>query len=300
MTSPAQSLAMSRIAPVLRARQPGLVDRTVARILETIPSYRDENLLSHEALRGIVENNFDYLIDPEPGTEASRGSPARQTGRLHASIGIPLPDVLSAYRSGFALLWDTISDVLLASGIVDSREVIDAAGELWWRADHFGQDVTDAYRDATTEMLLQQEHERSAMVQALTTGTIVEQRALWETANRLGMPFTGCFLVVIAAATASSSDPVPGITSKLRQIDVASAWRLDPHHAVGVLSLPDTDPTRALERLTRHATGNVGISPTFKHLAAAPSAHYLAGVALRSRPHPEAKVRCFADTPVRF
>src|SRR5581483_9393097 len=120
----------------------------------------------------------------------------------------------------------------------------------------------------------------------------------WETANRLGMPFTGYFLVVVAAADSPSSDPVPGIAASLRQIDVASAWRLDPHQAVGIISLPDTDPTDSVERLTRHATGHVGVSPTFTLLANAPSALYLAGVALRSRPHPEVKVRCFADTPV--
>jgi hypothetical protein len=304
MRSPDQWRAMSRIAPQLRPHVPDLVDRTVARLLDTMGSYRDVYLNSHEELHSLVHDNFDYLLRGdadcgEAGQPVTPGASApRHTGRLHAGNGIPLADVLAAYRIGFAFLWDTISEVLLASGSVDPREVIEAAGELWWRLDHFGQDVTDAYRNATTELLLSQQNERSAMVEALTNGTIVEQRALWETAGRLDMPSTGCFLVAVAAADPPSSDPLPGIVGTLRRFDVTSAWRLAPHQAVGILSLPNGDPTRAMEQLARHATGNVGVSPTFKLLSGAPSAHYLAGIALHSQPRPEVKVRHFADTPV--
>lgn len=297
MSSPAMSGALGRIAPALRPHLPGLIDRTVVRVLD-IDSYRDDPPLTRDQIQVIVRDNFEYLLEHEPGAEDVPMSPPRETGRLHARHGIPLADVLSAYRVGFALLWEMITQVLSENDIVETRQVIEAATEMWWRADHFGQAVTEAYRDATTEIMLRQEHERSAMVEALVTGTVVEQSVLWDTASRLGIPHHGHFLVVAAAAVPLGADPLPGIVSGLRKVDVASAWRLTPHQAVGVLSLPEPDPSRTVECLHAHATGQVGLSPVFAHLDATPRAYYLAGVALRSRPHPYVQVRQFDDTPV--
>jgi PucR C-terminal helix-turn-helix domain/GGDEF-like domain len=298
MSSPGQLRALTRLAPALRPHLPSLVDRTVSRIFTTIDAYRDQSVLTPDEFRSIVRDNFDYLLNHEPGTAEPDASPPRETGHLHAYRGIPLPDVLSAYRIGFALLWDTITRLLLDSEAVDTGQVIEAATEMWWRADHFGQDVTKAYRDATTEILLRQERERSAMVEALVTATIIEQPALWEMASRLGIPYTGRFVVAVVAVEPLGSDPVPGVVGALQEQKIVSAWRLAPHQAIGVLSLPDPDTTRAAKCIERHALGNVGLSPTFTQLSAAPRAYYLAGVALRSRPRPDVRVRRFDDTPL--
>lgn len=297
MSSPPTSGALTRIAPALRPHLPSLVDRTVARIFESIAFYRDTPGVRDE-FHTIVRDNFDYLLDHAPGhDDQATGSPPEQTGRRHAELGAPLPDVLAAYRVGFALLWDTITTVL-ETDAVGTGPVIEAATEMFWRADHFGQAVTEGYRDTTTEILLRQEHERSAMVEALITATIVEQPALRETASRLGIPCSGNFLVAVAAAEPLGGEPLPGIVASLRKIAAVSAWRLTPHQTVGIVSLPEPDPTGAIESIWAHSTGHVGVSPLFTHLDTTPRAFYLAGVALRSRPRPEARVRRFEDTPV--
>lgn len=298
MSTPADPQALTGIAPVLWPHLPGLVDRTLARILSTMPSYRDESALTRDELRTTIRSNFEYLLSHEPGTEDPPSSPPRMTGHRHAGVGIPLADVLSAYRIGFALLWDTITPLLTAEEEVGIGQVIEAATQMWWRADHFGQQVTEAYRDATTEILLRQDRERSAAVESLVTGTIAEQPALRETANRLGIPFTGHFLVAVAAAEQVGDEPLPGIVEDLHRVDVVSAWRLAPHQAVGVLSLPEPDPARAIACVEARATGAVGISPMFTHLEATPRAYYLAGVALRSRPRAGGLVRRFDETPI--
>jgi hypothetical protein len=274
------------------------VERTVTHVITKISTYGEGSVVTRERLRTIVGDNFDYLINHEPGSGNQPISPPRETGHFHAHSGIPLPDVLSAYRIGFALLWETITQLLVENEDVGTGEVIEAATEMWWRADHFGQDVTDAYRNATTEILLRQEHERSAMVEALITGTIVGQPAVWETASRLDIPETGKFLVAVAVADPISSDPLPGVVAALRELDVASAWRLAPHQAAGVLSLPADDADPVMQCIEKHATGRVGVSSLYKHLAATPRGYYLAGVALRSRPRPDVKVRRFDDTPI--
>jgi hypothetical protein len=136
------------------------------------------------------------------------------------------------------------------------------------------------------------------MVEALVTGTIVEQPTLWETASRLDIPHTGHFAVVVAAAEPLGTDPLPGLTTSLATIEVASAWRLAPHQAVGILSLPTPNLTRAVERIEQHASGHIGMSSLFDRLEATPRAYYLAGVALRSKPRPNRRLRCFDDTPI--
>jgi hypothetical protein len=298
MSSPPASRGLERLAPIVRAQLDGLAERTANRILRASEFYRDSRRLSRAEVVGYVRRNIEYLLSHEPGGDSSEASLPRRTGREHALRGIPLSDVLAAYRIGFAQLWDAITEAMLASEAVGPAEVIDAASELWGRADHFGHAVTEGHRDATTEILLRQQHEHSAMVESLVTGTIVGHAQLWDTAGRLGFPNEGHFLVTVAEARPLSSDPLPGIATSLQKLDVVSAWRLAPHQMVGVLSLPGDDVTATVDCLEQHASAPVGLSPLFIHLDRTPQAFYLAGVAVRSSPRPDARVRLFAQTPI--
>jgi len=98
MSTPGQSGALTQLAPALRPHLAELVDRTLKRITASIDSYRDESTMTVDELRSIIERNFVYLLERDPDTEDSATSPPRETGRLHARRGIPLPDALSAYR----------------------------------------------------------------------------------------------------------------------------------------------------------------------------------------------------------
>ncbi|HEX4250761.1 MAG TPA: helix-turn-helix domain-containing protein [Pseudonocardia sp.] len=287
-----------RAAPLLRPHLDTLVEQTVDRVAGTITFYRDTTVISRDELRTFARDNFEHIIGHDPERGRPLRSPPRELGRAHAEHGAPLADLLSAYKVGFALLWETIARELVSVGAVASADVADMATALFWRAAEFGEEIVEGHRDATTEILLRHEHERSAMVEALVTGTLVEQPAIWETASRLDIPYNGHFLVAVAAAEALGGDPLPGITKSLGQIKVASAWRLSPHQAVGVLSLRDPDPVPVVERLEACSTGRVGISPIFTSLDSVPRAFYLAGIALRSTPPRDVKVRQFDDAPL--
>jgi hypothetical protein len=289
--------ALIRAAPLLRPHLHDLVQETVDRVIDTIPFYRDTSVISRDELKKFAQDNFEHIIGYDPAQPRPVRSPPREMGRAHAEHGAPLADLLSAYKIGFALLWETITRELIATDVLASADVADVATALFWRASEFGEEIVEGHREATTEILLRTEHERSAMVEALITGTLVEQPAIWETASRLDIPYTGHFLVAVAAAAPLGGDPLPGIGTKLGRIKVASAWRLSPHQVVGMLSLPDPDPTAVMERLEACSMGHVGLSPLFTNLGSAPRAFYLAEIALRSTPHPDVKVRQFDDTP---
>ncbi|HZZ47746.1 MAG TPA: helix-turn-helix domain-containing protein [Pseudonocardia sp.] len=289
--------SLIRTAPLLRPHLHDLVEETVDRVIDTISFYRDTSVISRDELKKFASENFEHIIGYDPTASRAVPSPPREMGRAHAEHGAPLADLLSAYKIGFALLWETITRELITTGALTASDIADVATVLFWRASEFGEEIVEGHREATTEILLRSEHERSAMVEALITGTLVEQPAIWETASRLDIPYNGHFLVAVAAAAPLGGDPLPGIGTRLGQIKVASAWRLSPHQVVGVLSLPDPDPTPVVKRLESCSSGHVGLSPPFTNLGSAPRAFYLAEIALRSTPHPDVKVRQFDDTP---
>ncbi|MCD2195874.1 helix-turn-helix domain-containing protein [Actinomycetospora endophytica] len=289
---------LARLAPIVRTDLEQLARAVAARIVEASEFYRDPERFARGEVADYVRRNIEYLLDREPVDDADPEAQPRLTGRDHALRGVPLADVLAAYRIGFALLWEAITQAMVDSGAVGYREVVDAASELWWRADHFGHAVTGAHRDATTEMLLRRDRERSATVEALVTGSVVGRGSLGEVAARLGMPQRGHFLVVVSADAPGQGDPLPGISEALRECEVISAWRLASREALGVLSLPTPDPAPAVSCLEEHALGRVGVGPLFSDLDAAPQAYYLAGIAARSRGGGDSWVRLFARTPI--
>jgi hypothetical protein len=290
--------ALIRAAPLIWPHLDELTEQTVERVTTTIPFYRDTDVISDDELRTFAKDNFKYIVGHDPERGKPVNSPPRAMGHAHARYGAPLADLLSAYKVGFALLWEVIIDELVVNGSLGPAEATDMASILFWRAAEFGQEIVEGHREATTELLMRQEHERSAMVEALVTGTLVETTVLWETASRLDIPHQGHFLVVVAAARALGGDPLPRVVPELRKEKAASVWRLSPHQAVGIISLPDPDPAPAIRRLEACSTGHVGVSPLFRELDAAPRAFYLAGIALQSTPYPHVRVRRFDETPV--
>jgi acyl-CoA synthetase (AMP-forming)/AMP-acid ligase II len=82
------------IEDVLR-QHPGVQDAAA------VPAYADEALIPFDSLCRSCTANADLVLghlrragDPDPG-------PARETGRIRAEQGIPLADILHAYRIGF-------------------------------------------------------------------------------------------------------------------------------------------------------------------------------------------------------
>jgi hypothetical protein len=298
MSQRAALRALKRAAPLIWPHLDALAEQTVERISTAIPFYRDTGVIPPDELRTFARDNFEYIVGHDPDLGKPANSPPHALGYAHARYGAPLADLLSAYKVGFALLWEVITEELVVKGSLTSAEATDMASILFWRAAEFGQEIIEGHREATTELVLRQEHERSAMVEALVTGTLVERSVLWETASRLDIPYSGNFLVIVAASQALGGDPLPGVVPQLRKDNAASAWRLSPHQAVGIISLRDPDPAPALRRLEACSTGHVGVSPLFKELDGAPRAFYLAGIALGSTPHPDVTVRSFDETPV--
>jgi GAF domain-containing protein len=123
-----------------------------------------------------------------------------------------------------------------------------------------------------------------ALMESVLQGRILDDWTLWETANRLRLPSHGPFAVIAADVPAPDSPALPDVTSKLRSLDVYSAWQMLPDLQVGIIHVKsDQQLDRILALLARIATSRVGVSNRFDDLRDAPQALHVAKVTLRGR-----------------
>jgi hypothetical protein len=295
-TSMSHHEAVASIIAAARTSLPDLVDRVAHRIRTEIPCYAAGDVVAPADLRASLRANVDYILDSLTGTaRANLGAPDA-TGRTRAAQGVPLAEMLTAYRVGVAELWSAL--VTAARGLpgVPADDVIELAGAVFAAQNTYSDAALAAYRDEAREILRTQERERAALVEVILTGAAAKG-TLWEVATALRLPLDGAFLV-IAAETEPGHDPIPRAESALAVIDVRSVWRLDAEVSLGVLSLPDRSRNgTVLTVLDKHATHRIGASPVFGELHQAGWALQLARLALGSN-NGDTGVAQFRDSPI--
>jgi DNA-binding PucR family transcriptional regulator len=143
------------------------------------------------------------------------------------------------------------------------------------------------YREEQTRLLLADESERSIAIDSLLHGRLFEQRSVWEAADHLRLPSAGPFVVIAAEVPVVGTDALPQIESKLRSMDVFSAWRLLPDVHVGIVHVKtDKHLNNVSALVSRMATGRVGVSARFDDLRDTAQALWYARVMLRARFEP--------------
>ena len=90
------------------------------------------------------------------------------------------------------------------------------------------------YRDEQKRQLLAEGSQRLSLVDALLEGRAFDDWSLREVADSLRLPINGPFVVIAAQAPTVGDEPLCEIESKLRSIDIFSAWRLLPDLQVGI------------------------------------------------------------------
>jgi PucR C-terminal helix-turn-helix domain/GGDEF-like domain len=175
-----------------------------------------------------------------------------------------------SYGTAPAVVHEDVMDELLVeiAPPVDTEARVSEFGEL---IEHERQLLDEASRC-------------SEQMDSLLHGRTLDPWAAWETANRLGLPSEGPFVVVAAQAPAVGAVALPEIESKLRSMDVYSAWRLLPDLQIGIIHVKsDRQLERLLALLSRTTTHRVGVSARIEDLCDVPQAMHTAKVTLRGR-----------------
>jgi sugar diacid utilization regulator len=142
--------------------------------------------------------------------------------------------------------------------------------------------VVAGYRDEQKQQLLAEGSHRLSLVDALLEGRAFDEWRLRDVAGQLRLPINGPFVVVAAHVPTGGDEPLPEIESKLRSLDIFSAWRLLPDVQVGVVHIEsDRKLDRVVALMSRMTTVRVGVSAAFEDLRDTPRALHVARVMLR-------------------
>ncbi|MCW2659968.1 MAG: hypothetical protein JWP83_1120 [Mycobacterium sp.] len=189
---------------------------------------------------------------------------------IHAAVGAP---VIVDGR-----VWG-----LVAVGSIDDGPMpADTEVRISGFAELIGTALVAGYRDEQKRQVLDDTSRRPALIDSLLEGRVFDDCSLSEVAGHLRLPRDGPFVVIAAEVRSGCTEPLPLIESKLRSLDVYSAWRLLPDWHVGIVHLTSErlfDKVVAL--LSRSAIDRVGVSARFNDLRETPQALHFAKVTLR-------------------
>jgi sugar diacid utilization regulator len=142
--------------------------------------------------------------------------------------------------------------------------------------------VVAGYRDEQKRQLLAEGSQRLSLVDALLEGRVLDDWSLRDVAGYLRLPINGPFVVIAAEVPTVGDEPLPEIESKLRSLDIFSAWRPLPDLQVGIVHVAsDQQRERVVALLSRMTTARVGVSAPFEDLRDTPRALHVARVMWR-------------------
>jgi PucR C-terminal helix-turn-helix domain len=289
---------VAALAAALKLRFDELVERLVERIAAQIDLYGSEAVVAPVELRRSVGDNFTFMLGAMSTSDDPDLGPPRRTGKRRAQEGVPLPELLRAYRLGFTFLWEELLAEARATGDSAVRALTDTAAAILACSDEYAIALTEAYREAVSDRVVTTDRHRSALVEALVTGGMSDHGPAWEVAKLLDLPYEGTFVAVVAENTALGTEPLGEAEARLAPHDIASAWRLQPDQQVGVVSLGRRPVELVMGVLAEPATCRVGVSPTFTPVDQAPRAVRLARIAMQNLPAGTPGVAQFDDSPL--
>ena len=265
---PEVAAELVRIGAVLSGRIDDLAERVTEAIHHDISYYATSEIVPRERTLTVVRANFTEMVGAITDDAAFQTETARHTGATRAALGVPLPALMHAYRIAFQMVWREFRTIAESDRSLSRRAVLAATERIWNGYDTFAGEVAEAHRETTQDRLLDDAAERAALTEHLLEGRITSKTNLWETASLLGLPTSGSYLAVAAAADAVGKQPLHGVENKLRVLDMRSVWRLLPDQQIGLIHTPGTAAAgAAIDLIGRLAIGRVGVSAPFTELA---------------------------------
>ena len=294
MTASGVQRQVTDVAAAIQERIDEVAVQLARAITEEVRLYHAAPLVPFDSLAAGCAANVRPICGAIATNDDFDATAASELGAARARDGLPLSAVMEAYRVGFRRLWDAM--------VVEARNhahADDPALRVLTEKVLAAQDIyTDAmavgYRAEQTRRLQSDESRRSELIDALLHGRVFDRSSLWEAADHLRLPATGPFVAVAAEVPAVGKEALPGIESKLRGIDVYSAWHVLPDLQAGIVHIKTDkkhdDVVALLSRMTR---ARIGVSTRFDDLRDTAKALRYARLMLCARPDPDGPVSVF-------
>jgi PucR C-terminal helix-turn-helix domain/GGDEF-like domain/GAF domain len=213
------------------------------------------------------------------------GGPARMDGydNIAGSIAARVREVGILAAVGVPIIVDGRVRGLAAVGSVQPGPMpADTEVRIGRFAELIATALVAGYRDGQKRQLLAEGSQRVSLVDSLLEGRAFDEWSLREVAGHLRLPINGPFVVAVAHVPTAGTEPLREIESKLRSLDIFSAWRLLPDVQVGIVHVAsDRKFDGVVALMSRTTTVRVGVSAAFKDLRDIPRALHVARVMLR-------------------
>jgi hypothetical protein len=204
---------------------------------------------------------------------------------IHAAVGVPV--VVDGRVWGLA-----------AVGSIEPKPMpADTEGRISAFAQLIGTVVVAGHRDEQKRQLLTEAPQPSNRLDGLVAGRSFDNWSLRDIAGFLRLPTNGPFVVIVAQVSVAGDEPLPDIESKLRSLNISSAWSLLPDLQVGVARVTSDEKLDATVALmSRMTTARVGVSAPFEDLRETPAALHVARMMLRGRGDSGSSVAVFDNS----
>ena len=293
-------VAQQQVAEIAGAlyRQTDELAPVLARaITREVRLYRTTTPVPFEGIVSGCAGNMRPIFSAIADDSAFDPTAASELGIQRAGEGVPLTSLMEAYRVGFRHVWDAVMTESAAHNHLTGDTLRVLTAKVSAAQDIYTDAMAAAYREERARRVLSDESERSALIDSVLRGRLFEQWSVWEAADYLRLPTEGPYVVIAAEIAAVGSEALPEIGSKLRSIDVFSAWRMLPDLQVGIVHVNnDKHLATALALVSRIATTRVGVSTRFNDLRETAQALRYARITLRGRPDPRLRVTQFDDS----
>lgn len=160
--------AMTQLTDDLRTKLEDLADRTITRIYAELDSYI---VVPQQPIEISVRLNLERSVEVlQTGTVPDDiVAENRQTPRLRIALGVPVADIIRAYRFCISSIYDEF--VSLAEKYhLSHRQTIDGANLLWKLGDWFIAGAATEYRDYVSHTLVHDSLELAELIRQLIEG----------------------------------------------------------------------------------------------------------------------------------
>lgn len=271
-----------------------LTDRVVDQILNGEEAYAD-GAISADQLHRIVRLNVQALLETLAGDLDSLEAP-RTAGRLKAELGIPMAGLLHAYRLAGLALWDEIVSRSAATNI--SEALLHVSSDMWGIIDRFSSAAADEYRKVLDEKARRDEQARSMMLLTLLEGTAPHRDAPG-ILRTLDLPDNATYVVVVAEISGTGAEPLPAVSTRLREAGITSTWAVWKSEHVGLVACgAPNEVSVATAVIASSATTRVGSSRPFTSMVEAPEALRQGRISLECVPPASAGVHTYGSAPL--
>ena len=285
---------VSEVAEAVGRRTDELAVTLARTIKDEVPLYRAGLPLGFDMVVAGCAANIRPICTAIADDVAFDTKAATELGVARARDGVPLSSVMEAYRVGFRRLWDAVVTESTTRPGLNGSVLHDLTAKLWAAQGAYTDAMAVGHRAEQSRRFHNDEAERAVLMDTLLHGRVVDECSVWDAADFLRLPSGGPYVVVAAEADGVGREALPQIESKLRSLDVFSAWRVLPDLQVGIVHVRnDKHLGDVLALISRVATARVGVSARFDDLRDTPQALRFARISLRGRPEPGLLVSLF-------